>query len=220
MSRTRNSRQIFSWVRIALLLLLAVSSYWLREHTTWFNAIITASLAILAFIVIPVIEMKLTRLPTIRQRWVDINQRTGIPKDDGILLKNQTSDKMKQFGFNQLSEYEQTLLCVDWLETAVHSDGLEEYLLSEAGTYAPETVEALKRIGAKKTAKFLQEIIDRFPNSQVPKDADERQKAVEWILFNEPYIFYQFDQWFIIGPEYHGLLLRKYLSKTMGRSSL
>jgi hypothetical protein len=52
--------------------------------------------------------------------------------------------------------------------------GFIHFFSEECGNNAHETVFALQKIGAEKTADLLQECIEQFPTYSVPKDHEER----------------------------------------------
>ncbi len=65
-----------------------------------------------------------------------------------------------------------------------------------------DTVNALKTIGANKTANLVQAAIDQFPGGNVPRDRDERIKLVEkieeaanpiWEELNQRFFLYEDD---------------------------
>ena len=67
------------------------------------------------------------------------------------------------------------------LEREINNGGFNQYFFNSSGNFALETVESLKAIGAHKTADILFHAISCFPDGQVPKDQEHRQKIIEVI---------------------------------------
>lgn len=81
----------------------------------------------------------------------------------------------------RLSESQRLFYINQNLEREVNNGGFNQYFINSSGEYAHETVLALKAIGAVKTANILQQAIDRFPNSKVPKNRKSRITLVRKI---------------------------------------
>ena len=201
--------------RFVLLILMALCIYWLRVRASWLTITITILLAILTFIIIPIFENRQAKPfeASKEQQRRHSDEMLDPSTQDFIQSSNQLFQKMKQAGFQSLSEAEQTFLCIERLETAINSDGIEEYLLSSFAAYMHETVDALKRIEAIQTAQLVENVISHFPNASIPNNEDERREAVEMVSFQEPELFNQFDELFLEYPEEIHRLLQTYLAK-------
>jgi hypothetical protein len=74
----------------------------------------------------------------------------------------------------KLTEAQKVFYLNQNLEREVNNGGFHQYFYNSSGNFAHETVDALKKIGADKTASILQNSIEKFPDKNVPKDRDER----------------------------------------------
>lgn len=81
-----------------------------------------------------------------------------------------------------ISRAELTIYLCQALEGEVNNGGFSQFFFNSSGDYASETVEALREIGALKTAVILQKANSVYPNGLVPKDRDERE---QYLLDNE-----------------------------------
>ncbi|MDR0609810.1 MAG: DMP19 family protein [Planctomycetaceae bacterium] len=68
--------------------------------------------------------------------------------------------------------------CNRILPTGLNRGGFLHFFSEECGNNAHETVFALQKIGAEKTADLLQECIEQFPTYHVPKDRAERLNLI------------------------------------------
>ncbi|MEQ1646511.1 MAG: DMP19 family protein, partial [Pyrinomonadaceae bacterium] len=64
------------------------------------------------------------------------------------------------------------------LEREINNGGFDQYFLNSSGSFAHETVESLKSIGANRTAEILNEAIKQFPGGIVPRLTEERNEMV------------------------------------------
>ena len=99
------------------------------------------------------------------------------------------TEPQKNFYFNQCWEIE------------VNNGGISQYFFNTSGRYAHQTVEALKLIGAKKSANILQKAIDKFPNKTVPQDDEQRQEILEQIEEKSDEIWDKLEDKFYEYPE-------------------
>jgi hypothetical protein len=79
------------------------------------------------------------------------------------------TEPQKNFYFNQN------------LEREINNGGFNQYFFNSSGDFTYETITSLRTIGANKTADILQQAIDQFPDSKVPKDRAKRQEILEQI---------------------------------------
>jgi hypothetical protein len=94
----------------------------------------------------------------------------------------------------------------------VNNGGLDQYFFNSSGEYAHETVEALKSIGAFKTASILQEAINRWPNGEIPKDIGKRRE-ISLQINPDVDLFEDLDQKFYEYEEDLNLLNLEYIRK-------
>jgi len=82
-------------------------------------------------------------------------------------------------GLETLSADEKVFHLVDQMDREVNNGGFSQFFTNSAGDYSMDTLDALKLIGAKKTAKLLAEAISLFPGGAPPADRDDRTRLVE-----------------------------------------
>ena len=86
---------------------------------------------------------------------------------------------MDRRNFESLNKYEKTVLFIEMLEGEVNNGGFDQYFFNSSGEYAHETLDALERIKATKTADILNEAIRSFPLLPVPKCTGTRRELLE-----------------------------------------
>ncbi|WP_320814931.1 DMP19 family protein [Flavobacterium sp.] len=110
--------------------------------------------------------------------------------DKALLIKDETESIVKiqeilwkktqlYEDFENLNEAEKTFLYVEILEAEINNGGFDQYFFNSSGDYANETLESLKKIGAHKTAKLVEEAFSYFPETPIPKDNNKRRKLLE-----------------------------------------
>ena len=57
--------------------------------------------------------------------------------------------------------------------------GVYQWLINRCGNYADDTICALKRVGALNVARIVQDIVDDFPDQNIPKNELVRIKLIE-----------------------------------------
>lgn len=82
---------------------------------------------------------------------------------------------------DRLNESQKILLIVENLEREINNGGFHQFYWNSSGDYANETINALIRIGANKTAEIVKKANSEFKNGSVPKDRAERQNELELI---------------------------------------
>ncbi|PQJ16659.1 hypothetical protein BST99_13865 [Aureicoccus marinus] len=80
-----------------------------------------------------------------------------------------------------LNEAQKTFLIIENLEREINNGGFHQFYWNSSGNYGNETVDALIKIGANKTAKIVKRANSEFKNGMVPKDRVERQNQMELI---------------------------------------
>jgi hypothetical protein len=95
---------------------------------------------------------------------------------------------------DKLTEYQKVFYLNQELEREVNNGGFSQYFYNSSGNYAHKTIDALKIIGANKTASLLQMAIDQFPGNTVPKDRNDRIGVLEQIETRASKIWDKIDQ--------------------------
>lgn len=80
------------------------------------------------------------------------------------------------------------------LEREINNGGFNHFYFNSSGNYANEVIDSLVAIGANKTAEIVRNANNQFPNGKVPKDRDERQKALEQIKEKANEVWENLDQ--------------------------
>jgi hypothetical protein len=81
----------------------------------------------------------------------------------------------------KLNSSQRVLLIIENLEREINNGGFDQFYWNSSGDYAMETINALKQIGANKTAEIVKKANDKFPNGIVPEDRDKRGEILEKI---------------------------------------
>ncbi len=89
------------------------------------------------------------------------------------------SDKAESKGFTTLSENEQAIYTIWWLEAEVNNGGFHQYFWNSAGDHADVALKSLNAIGATKTASLLQQAIDIAFGGGIPSLRSDRQNLLE-----------------------------------------
>ena len=82
------------------------------------------------------------------------------------------------------------------LEREINNGGFNQYFYNSSGDFAHETIVSLQTIGATKTADILQQAINQFPNSTVPRDRAKRQEVLAQIEEVADEVWEQLNQTF------------------------
>ena len=88
------------------------------------------------------------------------------------------SKKESLIGFDSLSEKDQIIYSVWWLEAEVNNGGFSQYFWNSAGDHANETLSALEKVGAVKTAGLLKRAMDIAFEGVAPADREARQSLL------------------------------------------
>ena len=113
--------------------------------------------------------------------------------------------------FENLNETEKTFLYVEILEAEINNGGFDQYFFNSSGDYAHETLEGLKKIGAFKTAKLIEEAYKYFPENPVPKDTEERREILENIDSQTSEKWTELEDKFYLYEENIGGLVLEYV---------
>jgi len=118
------------------------------------------------------------------QTEFDLDKVLEIERRDMIILEIDTYlNKKCEYGdkIDRLNESQKVLLIVENLEREINNGGFNQYYFNSSGNYANETIDALNKIGANKTAEIVEKANSEFKNGTVPKDRVERQNELELI---------------------------------------
>lgn len=83
-------------------------------------------------------------------------------------------DKEAEAGYDTLSEAEKTVYCIDSLLREMENGGFAQFFHHDSGANTADTLEALERIRSSQVLAVFHEMVNFFPEGQVPKDEDER----------------------------------------------
>ncbi len=98
-------------------------------------------------------------------------------REDLIVMEIDTYlNEISKYGeeMEKLNSSQKVLLIIENLEREINNGGFRQFYWNSSGDYAMETIDALKQIGAAKTAGVVKKANDQFPNSFVPEDRNER----------------------------------------------
>lgn len=117
--------------------------------------------------------------------------------------------------FKNLNEAEKTFLYVVMLEAEINNGGFDQYFFNSTGDYANETLVALKKIGAFKTAEIVEEAFRYFPENPIPKDNQKRRDLLEHIDEQTTEKWTQLEDKFYLYEENLGGLVLDYVRKNV-----
>lgn len=89
------------------------------------------------------------------------------------------ADKISRDGESAVTVSELQYFAITWFVIEVQNGGLHQFFSNDAGRYAHEALDGLRRIGAVQSAGVLDRAIAVFPGRQVPKDRGERNDALD-----------------------------------------
>ncbi len=88
-------------------------------------------------------------------------------------------DREAEIGYDDLSRAEKTVYCIDSLSREMENGGFGQLFHHDAGALCVDMLEALEHIRAKNTLSVVQQIVNFFPNGEVPKDEEERMDTFD-----------------------------------------
>jgi hypothetical protein len=94
-------------------------------------------------------------------------------------LIDQIQDRLAHLEFASLTESEQTLWIVWWLEAEVNNGGFDQYFFNDAGNLARAAAQALRRIGAAQCAEIVADAVAIFSPPGPALDRGERHLQLE-----------------------------------------
>ena len=83
-------------------------------------------------------------------------------------------DRYANTPFDQLCEVDRTVILVWSLQGEVDNGGFDQFYFNSSGDHSAETVFALERIGAQRTAAIVAEGNRRFPTQPPPSEREVR----------------------------------------------
>lgn len=158
--------------------------------------------------------------------FISCNQMSEIEK--ALLINHETESILKiqeilwkktesYDDFENLNESEKTFLYVEILEAEINNGGFDQYFFNSSGDYANETIKSLKKIGALKTAKLVQEAFSYFPENPIPKNNEKRREILEKIDEQTSERWTQLEDQFYLYEENINELLLKYVRKNINK---
>ena len=116
---------------------------------------------------------------------------------------------------NILSVPEKNIVLIEELEREINSGGFNSLFFNSPGNYSHEILNALKTIGSTIFFKILEKAIALFPNGEVPKDRDKRQKMLEKIEDKADPIWDELDEMFFNYEEDIYSIMIEYITKNL-----
>jgi len=83
-----------------------------------------------------------------------------------------------EVGYAKLTAKQRQLVCVGDFEEELANGGFSQFFLNSPGDHAADTLRALRKIGANKSAGMLTEAMALFPGGSPAQDRDERGKQL------------------------------------------
>ncbi len=82
----------------------------------------------------------------------------------------------------KLSPTESVVYFCQTFNEEINNGGFSQYFYNSSGDFSLETLKALKTIGSNKNASIFENVLSVFPNFEVPKDRDKREKLLDEIF--------------------------------------
>lgn len=89
------------------------------------------------------------------------------------------AQRVVRAGLRSLSEPERTAYLVWSFAQELDNGGPDAFFYNASGRFAEQTVDALQAIAARDLAEALEEVIEGFPDGEVPDDQEERTEALD-----------------------------------------
>jgi hypothetical protein len=115
----------------------------------------------------------------------------------------------------KLTLCEKDIVYIEEFEREVNNGGFSQYFQNDSGNYTEETVNAFKAIGSKIFLNILENAINKFPNSLVPKNNDERNEVLMELESNNENLWTELDNKFYEYEEDIYELLIEYIKKNI-----
>lgn len=114
----------------------------------------------------------------------DLEETLKIERRDLIIMEIDTYiNKKSEYGeqIEKLNLSQRAFLYIENLEREINNGGFNQFYTNSSGNFSQETIDALLKIGAEKTAKIVKKANSEFENGNVPKNKIERQKKLKFI---------------------------------------
>lgn len=118
------------------------------------------------------------------QTEFDLDKILKIEQRDMIVMEIDSYLNIKSnYGekIDKLNDSQKTFLLIENLEREINNGGFNQFYFNSSGDFANETVDALIKIGANKTAEIVKKANSEFNNGTVPKDRRKRHIELEKI---------------------------------------
>jgi hypothetical protein len=126
--------------------------------------------------------------------------------DDLLWAKSKNTENLEL-----LNEYEKYVIFINMLDAQVNNGGFDQYFFNSSGENAHETLIALEKINAPKTAKLLTDAISVFPKLPIPKDTNVRRKLMDNLSDKISNTWDELDNQFYKSQEHIGGLVINYV---------
>lgn len=83
-------------------------------------------------------------------------------------------EREAEYGFADLTRAEKTVYCIDCLSREMENGGFGQLFHHDSGSLCLDMLEALEQIRAPSTHEVIQQMVNFFPNGEVPTNEDER----------------------------------------------
>lgn len=113
------------------------------------------------------------------QEKLSLESILKLEPDEIIMKIDDYINKLSKYGDNieSLNPFQKSFFLIENFEKEINNGGFNQFYFNSSGNYSLETVDALYKIGAKKTAKIVEIANSKFPNKLVPKNWEERQNV-------------------------------------------
>lgn len=79
-----------------------------------------------------------------------------------------------EVGYENLTGAEKTVYCIDGLSREMENGGFGQLFHHDSGALVKDMLNSLEKIRAKNTYAVVLQVVDYFPNSEVPSDDEKR----------------------------------------------
>jgi len=90
-------------------------------------------------------------------------------------------DREAEMGYLNLTRGEKTVYCIDCLSREMENGGFAQLFHHDTGALSADMLEALELIRAKNSYDVVLQVVNFFPNGDIPADEDERIEIFDQI---------------------------------------
>ena len=90
-------------------------------------------------------------------------------------------DREAEMGYPNLTRGEKTVYCIDCLSREMENGGFAQLFHHDTGALSADMLEALELIRAKNSYDVVLQVVNLFPNGDIPVDEDERIEIFDQI---------------------------------------